>query len=77
LVIGYNPIMSGSAARTREYRERQKAGRSVFFIEADSIALAEALTVAGFLQPSDDDHGKVCRALQAAVQFWIEQETVR
>jgi hypothetical protein len=38
--------MSG-ALRNREYRTRQKAGRSVFAIECDEIALADALIVAG------------------------------
>jgi hypothetical protein len=37
--------MSG-ALRNREYRARQKAGRSVFAIECDEIALADALIVA-------------------------------
>jgi hypothetical protein len=35
------------ALRAREYRARQKAGRSVFAIECDEIALADALIVAG------------------------------
>jgi hypothetical protein len=66
--------MSG-ALRTKAYRERLKSGRAVYFIEADSVALAETLAANGFLPASDiDNHAAICRALRAVIEFWIAQE---
>jgi hypothetical protein len=67
--------MSG-AARNRAYRERLKVGKAVYFVEADSVALAEALANAGFIaQTSEASHQDICAALQRAVEVWLAEES--
>jgi hypothetical protein len=65
--------MNVVALRARTYRQRQKAGRSVFAIEAADVDLFEALKASPF-PPDDDSHEAICRSLQAVVEFWIEAE---
>jgi hypothetical protein len=57
----------------RDYRLRQKAGRAVYFIEADSVALFEALKASPY-PPVDDSPEAIRASLQHTVEFWVEQE---
>jgi hypothetical protein len=62
------------SARNRLYRERLRAGRACFAIEADEVGLIDALQRHGFLQTPDPDHFAVVVALERVVNLWIEQE---
>jgi hypothetical protein len=65
--------MSG-AARTREYRQRLKAGKIIIEIEVDEAMAAEAFwrRIPGFpLEPGRDDLAAV---INRAVNLWIEEE---
>lgn len=57
-----------SGARTRRWRERQKAGRIVLAVEADEIALIDKLVATSFLRPEfSDDPVAIKRALEKLI----------
>jgi hypothetical protein len=64
-----------SAARNRLYRERLRAGRKCFEIEADETGLIDALQRNGFLQTPDPDHFAVVVALERVIALWIEDQS--
>jgi hypothetical protein len=63
------------SARNRLYRERLRAGRRCFAIEADETGLIDALQRNGFLQTPDPDHFAVVVALEKVVSLWIEDQS--
>lgn len=54
--------MSGHAQRQRDYRQRQKAGVSVFIVECSEADLAQALVNAGILNPFQADQRQAINA---------------
>src|SRR5262249_41463617 len=59
--------------RNRANRERLKAGRVIFAVEADHVAVAEALVAATLLQPAlVDDHDAITRAVERLLQIFSE-----
>jgi hypothetical protein len=57
----------------RDYRARQKVGRAVYFVEADTVSLFEALKRSPY-PPRDDSPEAIRESLQCTVEFWIGQE---
>jgi hypothetical protein len=51
--------MSSAAAKQKSYRERVRRGRVMFQIEADPVAVGEAVTRNGFLQIPNASHAKM------------------
>jgi hypothetical protein len=66
--------MSGAAARNREYRSRQKAGRTVLPVEVEEIGLIKVLQRNGFLQSSDPSREEFSAALEHVIALWIAEE---
>lgn len=63
--------MRTAAERQRAHRKRQAAGKVVLQIEADEVAVTEALLSAGLLSQQDaEDPRKVAAALAAVVSTW-------
>lgn len=59
------PAPSGDAARQRRRRERMRDGKIVLTVEADEVALTEALVVGGFLDPAHvDDRARIAAAVE-------------
>lgn len=57
-----------SRERKRLWRMRQRAGLRVYAIEADELALADKMVLAGYLSPlAADDPEKQRQALERAV----------
>src|ERR1700733_2800209 len=59
------------ADRIRAYRERQRHGRLIFPVEADTFAVADALIWRGFLTEDGAADDKV---VDAALRRFIEEE---
>jgi hypothetical protein len=59
--------MHAPATKQRHYRERRARTGRVFRIEADEIALGEALVRHGFLHPADTDDPRLVEKALAAV----------
>ena len=51
--------MSSAAAKQKSYRERVRRGRVMFQIEADPVAVGEAVTRNGFLQIPNASHAEM------------------
>jgi hypothetical protein len=66
--------MSSAAAKQKSYRERAKAGRSIFAVEADHAALVDVLRARGFLTMLDPSHDEITATLERVVALWIEAE---
>jgi hypothetical protein len=63
-------VVSGAAARMREFRARRAAGRMVLKVEVDDVAVPRLMVDAGFLAEHDvDDRKKV----QAAVAAYLDE----
>jgi hypothetical protein len=61
-----------SAERKRHYRQRRARGLRVFHIEADEVALGEALIQHGLLHPADaEDPRLVEKALASVIADWV------
>ena len=61
-----------SAERKRQYRQRRARGLRVFHIEADEVALGEALVHHGLLHPADiEDPRLVEKALAVVIDEWV------
>lgn len=64
------------AERQRRHRARARAGRVVIPVEADDVALAEALIAAGFLSPGRaDDREALAEATARVLDVWSEMVT--
>ena len=57
--------MSSAAARMRQYRARQKAGRTVLFVEVDEVLLINGLIEARLLAAEQSDDREAIRAATA------------
>lgn len=69
--------MSGSAERTRTYRQRQKSGVILLVIEAQEDSLVRALVEAGLIHPNlADDREAIQRAAQKLIEL-IAMEKIR
>jgi hypothetical protein len=66
--------MSSAALKQRTYRERLKAGRSVFAVEVDEAAVIAVLQARGFLPMADPSHDDISTALERVIAYWIEVE---
>jgi hypothetical protein len=66
-----------SAARTREWYRRRRAGKAIFALELDEVGVERLVERAGLLQPLEaDDHAVVERALERLVEMiLLEDET--
>ena len=63
--------------RVRQCRARRKAGLAVFQIEADEVALADALVTAGLLSLDKvDDRKAVSAALRHAVEIFVRSNSL-
>lgn len=68
--------MSSAAAKQRDYRERLKAGRSVFAVEIDQVATCEALIAARLLKRSQiEDHDAVAVAIGRLLEIFVEENS--
>jgi hypothetical protein len=64
-----------AVARMREYRQRQKAGRAVFAVEADPVAVAPVLMRMNLLaEHQADDHGAIAAAIGQMLDHLTEKE---
>jgi hypothetical protein len=63
---------ASSAERKRRYRKRRARGLRVFHVEADEIALGEALIHHGLLCPADtEDPRLVENVLASVIADWV------
>lgn len=68
-------MADGGAERTRQYRERLRAGLTLRQVVVDDAALADVLTLSGLLAPDDaDDDQAIQAALQTAIDLWTGRE---
>jgi hypothetical protein len=66
---------ASSAARTRDWYWRRKAGRSVYRLELEEAGVEDLLTAAGLLElVGADDHAAVEAALRKLIAVMIEDD---